>query len=196
MGFSLPEVVIALMILAFISSTVLVAINRYTEQAIDRQLRIEAFHLARDNMEKILASDTVEETLEYASSDQNPDIQSTSSVETFYEPKTQRMWIKAVCSATYTDSQNEEQTVEFTHWVTDLSVEQVLQVLKVRQWQRTQQALESTTEPTQPTQSGEESPQTSSTPAKNKKYDWLPDDWDSLSKQEQWDWLVKLLFDS
>lgn len=214
----MPEVVVALMILAIISSTVVMAINRYSEMAIDQRLKVEAFHLARENMEKLLASDSVEETLNYSSSDLNPDIQSQSVIETFYEPRTKRMWIRAVCSASYTDSQDQQQTVEFTHWVTDLSAEQMLKVLEAREWQRKQATqnddigddAEDYTDDDQDDQDGEDgedSPDgenTTTTTSKSGKdrsttttsrppFDWLPENWYSMSHQEQLDWLLRSL---
>jgi len=207
-AFSLPEVIVALMILALISSTVLVAINRYSELAIDRQLRIEAFHLARENMEKLLASDSVEETLEYSCSDLNPNIRAKSAVQTFYEPQTERMWIKAVCSASYTDSQDKKQTIEFTHWVTDLSAEQMLQVLEARELQKQElekqreqdEGLEETDEEdnekneAEPDKEPDEYKEPSSD--KDKQYDWLPDGWNQMSRQEKLSWLLRILMDS
>ena len=216
-AFSLPEVIVALMILAIISSTVLVAINRYSELSIDRQFRFEAFHLARENMEQLLASDSVEETLEYSSSDLNPNISAKSSVETFYDPQTQRMWIKAVCSASYTDSQDEKQTIEFTHWVTDLSAEQMLQVLEAREWQKQEleeqqeqdEALEETdeedngineTDEAEPDEESEEYGEPDEyeelPAAKDKPYDWLPDGWNEMSRQEKLNWLLRSVMSS
>jgi len=211
-GFSLPEVVVALVIVGLISSTILVAVNRYSELAINRQLRIEAFLLARENMEKLLASDTVEETLDYSSSDQNPDIYAKSVIETFYEIQTDRMWIRAVCSASYIDTQDQEQTIEFTHWVTDLSEEQMLKVLEAREWQKQeleeQQADGSDetrpdSDETPPDSDGTR-PDSDETPPdsdetsqhEDKPRDWLPDGWNSMTRQEKLNWLLQSLMSS
>jgi len=127
-GFSLPEVMAALMILALVSSSVLVVISRCTASAADLALRMQAFEIARDNMEKLLASDSVQEMVEYGSSEMYPDVQWQTVVEMFYEPVTSRMWIQAICSAEYTDTAGEAQTVELTHWLTDLTKKQLLQM--------------------------------------------------------------------
>lgn len=132
-GFGLPEVVTALMILAFIGSSVLVVIGRCVASAADSSLRIRAFEVARDNMEKLLASNSAEEMVEYGISDKYPEIQWQTVVETFYEPVTSRMWVQAVCSAEYADSAGEAQTVELTHWLTNLTKEQLLKIVEEKQ---------------------------------------------------------------
>jgi len=132
-GFSLPEVIAALMILALVSSSVLVVINRCITSAADSALRMQAFEVARENMEKLLSKDSVEEMVEYGSSDKYPQIQWQTTVEAFYEPITTRMWIQGVCSAEYTDIAGQLQTVELTHWLTDLTKEQLLEILKQEQ---------------------------------------------------------------
>jgi hypothetical protein len=40
------------------------------------------------------------------------------------------MWIRAVCKAEYDDTAGELQTVELTHWLTDLTREQLLQIMR------------------------------------------------------------------
>jgi Tfp pilus assembly protein PilV len=132
-GFGLPEVVTALMILAFIGSSVLVVISRCVASAADSSLRIRAFEVARDNMEKLLASNSAQEMVEYGISDKYPEIQWQTVVEAFYEPVTSRMWVKAVCSAEYADSAGEAQTVELTHWLTNLTKEQLLKIVEEKQ---------------------------------------------------------------
>jgi len=132
-GFSLPEVVVAVSILAFISASVLVVINRCIASAADSVLRMQTFEVVRENMEKLLVSDSVTEMVEYGNSDKYPEIQWQTVVEMFYEPLTKRMWIGAVCSAEYTDTAGEVQTVELTHWLTDLTKEQLLRIIKERE---------------------------------------------------------------
>jgi len=122
----------ALAILALISSSVLVVINRCMASAADSALRMQAFGVVRDNMEKLLVLDSVGEKVEYGSSEKNPDIQWQTTVESFYEPLTARMWIRAVCGAEYTDMAGEAQTVELTHWLTSLSKKQILNILEQR----------------------------------------------------------------
>jgi prepilin-type N-terminal cleavage/methylation domain-containing protein len=129
-AFSLAEVLAALAILAIISSSVLVVINRCVASAANSALRMQAFEVARENMEKLLASDSVKESVEYGNSEQFPEILWETIVETFYEPITARMWIRGVCSAQYIDTEGQEQTVELIHWLTDLTKEQLLQIMK------------------------------------------------------------------
>jgi len=84
-------------------------------------------------METLLVKDSVAEMVEYGSSDKYPEIQWQTTVETFYEPITVRIWIQAVCSAEYTNSAGELQTVELTHWLTDLTKEQLIKIIEQRQ---------------------------------------------------------------
>ena len=127
-AFSLVEVLMAVAILALISSSVLVVIDRCVASAAKSALRMRAFEVARENMEQLLASATVKESVEYGESEKYPDIGWQTVVETFYEPITARMWIKGVCSAQYNDPNGQEQTIELTHWLTDLTKEQLLQI--------------------------------------------------------------------
>jgi prepilin-type N-terminal cleavage/methylation domain-containing protein len=129
-GFTLIEAVTAVIILGLMSSGVLVVISRCMASAADSALRMHAFDVARENMEKLLATDSVKETVEYGSSDKYPGVTWETAVETFYEPITSRMWVKAVCSAKYTDTEGEEQTVELTHWLTDVTKQQLLEIMK------------------------------------------------------------------
>ncbi len=131
-GFTLIEVTTALTILALISVSVLVVLNRCMKSAIDSSQRMKAFDVARENMELLLASDSVSETTEYGTSDKYPGIKWQTTVETFYEPITARMWIQGLCSAEYTDSADETQTVTLTHWLTDLTKDQLLQIIRQR----------------------------------------------------------------
>ena len=128
-AFSLVEVLTALAILALISSSVLVVIDRCVTSAVDSSLRMQAFEVARENMEKLLASTLVQENVEYGESDKYPEITWQTVVETFYEPITARMWLRGVCSAQYMDAEGQEQTVELTHWLTDLTKEQLLDIM-------------------------------------------------------------------
>lgn len=129
-AFSLLEVIAALVILALVSSSVLVVINRCMASAADSALRMQAFELARENMEKLLASDSVSVKVEYGTSDKYPQIQWQTAMEAFYESVTERMWLQATCSAEYTGSAGEQQTIELTHWLTDLTKEQMLEIIQ------------------------------------------------------------------
>ena len=129
-AFSLVEVMTALAILALTSSSVLLVIDRCLNSAATSALRMQAFEVARENMETLLSSPSVREGVEYGESDKYPAISWQTSVETFYEPITERMWLRGVCSAQYSDPNGNEQTVELTHWLTDISKEQLLQMMK------------------------------------------------------------------
>ena len=127
-GFSLVEVLTALSILALISSSVLVVISRSAASGADSALRMQAFEVARENMEKLLSLQSVEEMVEYGESALYPEITWETVVETFYEPVTSGMWLRGVCSAQYIDSEGFEQEVELTHWLTDLTENQLLDI--------------------------------------------------------------------
>jgi len=142
-AFSLVEAVTALVILAIVSSGVVVVISRCIASAADSQMRMQAFEVARENMEKLLASNSVKETTDFGNSDKYPEIKWQTVVETFYEPITARMWVRGVCSAEYTDTEGQTQTVELTHWLTDVTKEQLLQVManKEKEKQKEQDVL-------------------------------------------------------
>jgi hypothetical protein len=132
-AFSLAEVVTALMILALFSSSVLVVINRCITSTSDFALRMRAFEVARENMEALLSKDSVEESVEYGTSDKYPEINWQTVVETFYEPITASMWLRGICSAEYIDTAGQRQTVELIHWLTGLTREQLMQIMNQQQ---------------------------------------------------------------
>ena len=127
-GFTLVEAMTAVALLSFISVSVWVVMERCMNSAADTTQRMRAFEIARENMEKLISRDSVEETTEYGQSEQFPDIRWQTTVESFYEPINSRMWVRAVCTAEYTDTAGETQTVELTHWLTDLSSAQLQQI--------------------------------------------------------------------
>ncbi len=129
-GFTLLEVMTALVILAFISSSVLLVINRSITSAADSAFQMEAFKLARENMEALLVSNSVTEMVEYGTSERYPGISWRTTVEVFSEPVTGQMWARAVCSAEYTDSAGETQAVELVDWLSQLTDEQASQLLE------------------------------------------------------------------
>ena len=145
-AFSLIETITALIILAIISSSVFVVINRCMSSVADSALRMQAFEVSRKNMETLLVKDSVAEMVEYGSSDEYPEIQWQTTVETFYEPITERMWIQAVCSAEYTDTTGELQTVKLTHWLTNLTKEQLIQIIEEQQKDLTDEQIIETKE--------------------------------------------------
>gem|GEM_PF-5744915 len=139
-AFTLIEIVAAITVLALIVSTSLVIINNCLEATVDLRMRRAAFDLARDNMEKLLGATALSESIEYGDSNDVEGLTWETRVETFYEPHTVRMWIKAVCLASWYDTKGELQTIEFTQWLTDLSQQDIANILRRQQAQ--QEALD------------------------------------------------------
>jgi hypothetical protein len=110
--------------------------------AADSALRMQAFEVARDNMETLLSKDSVNEMVEYGSSDKHPEIQWKTAVETFYEPMTEQIWVRAICSTEYADTAGDVQTIELTHWLTGLTKEQIIQMIEEKQKEKGQSAEE------------------------------------------------------
>ncbi len=128
-GFTLLEVIAALAILGLAASSVLIVIDRCVSSAADSALRMEAFGLARENLEKILARDSVDEMVEYGTSERYSGVSWQTVVEGFPEPVTGQMWVRAVCAAEYVDSTGETQRIELTHWITQLTDQQAGQLV-------------------------------------------------------------------
>jgi hypothetical protein len=125
-AFCLIEVVAALTILVFITLSLMVVYDHCMAAAADSTLRMNAFEVARDNMEELLAQESVELKVENGQSEKYPDIIWQITVDGFYEPVTSRMWLQATCTAQYVDSAGQEKTIELKHWLTDLTEEEVL----------------------------------------------------------------------
>ena len=205
-GFGLPEVLAAVAILAILSSSVLVVINRCMTAAADSELKLKAFEVARENMEMLLTLDTVSEGVEYGNSEIYPDIEWTRVVETFYEPMTNRVWVLGTCSADYIDASGEDQSVELTCWLTDLSKTDLMNLIEERKEQEALDANSPDFDPNSPVDSNvptdSNKPVDSNAPKENKvleankpvksdkQFDWLPDDWNQMTPSQQWDWLV------
>lgn len=128
-GFTLVEVLTALAILALASTSVLVVIDRCMASASDSTLRMEAFELARENLEKILALDSVMESIDFGTSEKYSGVSWQTVIEAFPEPVTGQMWVRAVCSADYVDSKGEKQKIELVHWLTELTDQQAGQLV-------------------------------------------------------------------
>jgi prepilin-type N-terminal cleavage/methylation domain-containing protein len=128
-AFTLAEVMTALVILSLICSGVLVVINRCAASAADTSLRMQAFEVARENMEKVLISESVEEGTDFGESEKNPQIKWQTAIETFYEPITSQMWVKAVCTAEYSDSMGQTKTVKLEHWLAKVTDEQMNELM-------------------------------------------------------------------
>jgi hypothetical protein len=132
-AFSLAEAVAALMILAMICAGILVAVNNSLTAAADSILKMQAFEVARENLESMLGSASVKESIENGTSEKYPSIQWQNTVEIFYEPITKRLWVRAVCSAEYPDPKGQTAKIELTDWLTDLSKQQIIELLKEKE---------------------------------------------------------------
>ena len=137
-AFTLAESMAAVTLLAFIGISVWVVLERCTASAADATQRMRAFEIARENMEKILGLDSVQETTEYGTSEKFPDIRWQTTIESFYESATSQMWVRAVCSAEYTDTTGEPKNVELTNWLTRLSNTQMKQLAEKSELQKQQ----------------------------------------------------------
>jgi prepilin-type N-terminal cleavage/methylation domain-containing protein len=137
-AFTLMEVPVALVILGMIAATVLVVINRAIDTVVAWQTKMEAFEVARENMEKLLMKSSIADMVEDGISDKNPDINWETTIESFYEPISNRMWARAVCTSKYKDNEGQEQKIELTQWITSIGTEQMKEILK---WESKQQKL-------------------------------------------------------
>ena len=131
-AFCFIEVLTALAILTLISFSVAVVINRCLVSATNTTLKIQAFEVARENMEKLLSESTTTEMVEYGSSEKYPAVRWQTTVETFYEPVTSRIWLRAICGAEYADANDTEQKVELTHWLTSLTKKELQKLYEQR----------------------------------------------------------------
>lgn len=128
-GFTLVEVVAALLILSMLIGSVLTVMSKITEGMVDLKARTQAFAVARENMEKLLTAASVEDMSEYGVVETNPDMDWQTIVEPFYEPISNRMWVRGVCSSSYTDSKGQRQIIELTCWLTGLNAQQIQQIV-------------------------------------------------------------------
>jgi len=135
-AFTLIESMVAVALLVFIGASVWMVVERCMISAADSMQRMRAFEIARENMEKLLGASSVQEMTEYGINEKFTDIRWQTAVESFYEPIGSRMWIRAVCSAEYTDSAGETRNVELAHWLTDLTDEQVQQLAQYDESQK------------------------------------------------------------
>jgi hypothetical protein len=94
---------------------------------------MHAFEVARENMEKFLSMSILPETVEYGRSEMYPAIEWEKRVEVFFEPVKSQGWVRAVCSAEYTDSKDEVQKIVLTHWLTNLTNKQLEQIEEERE---------------------------------------------------------------
>jgi hypothetical protein len=119
----------AVALLAFIGASVWVVLERCTASAADTTQQMRAFEIARENMEKVLGADSVQESTEYGISEKFPDIRWQTTIESFPMPVGSNMWVRAVCTAEYTATDGTPKNVELTNWLTNLSNEQTSQLM-------------------------------------------------------------------
>lgn len=136
-AFTIIEAVAAVTIIGIIASSVLVVFIRCSSGVRDSTRRMQAFDVARENMETLLGADAVSEQVEYGYSEKYPPVLWVNRVEAFFEPAGNKMWLRAVCSAEYEDSGGETKKVELTHWLTKLNEKQVQQILAARELLKT-----------------------------------------------------------
>jgi len=129
-GFTLIEILASLVILALISSSTFIIIDRCLNSTAETTLKMQAFQVCRENMETLLSKQKVKEQVNYGTSKKYPHINWETVVETFDEPVKSQMWVRAVCSAYYIDREGIEQKVELTHWLTNVSRRQMIQILE------------------------------------------------------------------
>jgi type II secretory pathway pseudopilin PulG len=132
-GFSLIEAVTAVIILGIVCSGLLVVFNRSMSAVADSKMKMQAMEVARANMEGLLTLDSVQEKIEYGTSEKYPEIEWETKVEPFYEPITEQMWVRAVCIAEYTDRDGEKQQTQLNHWLTNLTKKQLLEMIEQKQ---------------------------------------------------------------
>jgi len=99
----------------------MVSSNRCIDSTLDIDLRTQAFKIARDNMEHLLGFENVGITVEFGTSEENPDIEWELTIESFKEPATQDPWLRATSKASFTAASGEREDIELEHWLTDLS---------------------------------------------------------------------------
>lgn len=129
-AFTIAEVIAAMTLLAMIAVSTMTVINRAMFATMDAELQNQAFEMARENMELLLAADSVEESVEYIESETNPDLQCEIVVEPVLEPVTNQMWIMAICRSTYIDSDDELREIELTSWITKVPKEIAAEILE------------------------------------------------------------------
>jgi len=116
-GFTLLEVICSLGILSIISSSALVIMARNRESSYNVTMRLRALEVARENMEEILVSKTIEEQTEFGASETYPSIEWENTIETFYAPFEGQTWARARSIARYKDMEDTDQEIELEHWL-------------------------------------------------------------------------------
>jgi hypothetical protein len=129
-AFTLVEVAVTIVVVGLIVGTSMTILDNLIGAMSDIRLHTDAFETARQNMESLLSEQNIRDKIEYGISEIHPEIQWQTVIEPFYEPITNAMWIRAICSAGYTDSKGTYQEVELEHWLTNLPANVVRQIIQ------------------------------------------------------------------
>ncbi len=184
-GFTVLESLMAVLVIGFVVSSVMVIMANSISSLADLKLRTEAFEIARDNLEQILASDNVTEVSDSGTSDINPEIEWETSIKADQASSTDAtIWVKAKSSASYTDSKGELQTVEFEQWITSLNKTQAKQIQKLRNLQAQDEIKPETT----PDEGSKDDSKTETSPDEGGKDDANSDDKNKpqMSDEQMW----------
>ncbi len=118
-GFTLIEVLVALMLLAAVCGSLFIVMERCMAAVTNMIWERRAFEVARENMEAILCLSVVTESAEYGQSERYPEIAWETEVEMVVDPMNSSLsWLKATCSAEYEDTAGLIQTVSLAHLLT------------------------------------------------------------------------------
>lgn len=132
-AFTIVEVLAAMIIVGMIAGSVMVVINNCIESIDEMCVRQEAFELAKENIEKVLLSSKVKESIESGTSDINPEVECEVKIRA-EDSKTEDggMWVQATITSTFKDENNKPQTIEFNTWLTKLTEAEEKQLLRER----------------------------------------------------------------
>ncbi len=113
-----------MVIVSFICGTVAIVIGESLDSIADQRSKQQAVRVAHQNMETILAQEEIEEFSETGMSELYPDIEWTKGVEVVEFSGTGKLWMKAVSSANFYDSDNEIEEITFENWLAPLTRKQ------------------------------------------------------------------------
>jgi len=138
-GFTVVEIVASLLVLVLIFSSVLTIFNDSMRAVSENRMQAEAFELAREKMEEMLAQTAVTEVTNYGVSDRNPNIEWETRVESFSDPSGSGSWVRAVSAVTYPDANDQPKSLELTCWLSKIPKEVAAQMerdkLLMKMWE-------------------------------------------------------------
>lgn len=123
-GFTLLEVVVALMLLGVICASLFVVMERCMVSVTDMIWERRAFEVARENLEQVLCRTSVneQEDEDYGQSERYPQIAWGTTMDIYTDPIDGSLsWLKVVCTAEYEDTEGETQTVSLSHLLCSIS---------------------------------------------------------------------------